>query len=579
MNSPISSRGFDPSQAVANYPRDLVQHYQDVGYWEDRTIAEQFRAVAAAWPDRDAVATADAAITFAELDKWADRVAYGLSETGTPVGSPVILQLTNRIETIVMWYALLKAGLIPVCTLAVHREHELGQISRQVGAVGHVVDGGYGSLDLVQFGQDLAIGHPTLRTLVVVGAHTEVVDGALRFEDLGSGVEAGVARARVDSIQSTIDFTDVAVLQISGGTTGIPKVIPRLHAEYWYNAQSYADAFGFTEQTRNGHGSPVIHNAGVVCAVHGPHSVGGCTVLAPSPEPTGYLRTLRDARATHALIGTSNFRINTHPDFGRTVRGMQGLVLAGATVPSALFDAIDRLGVPAGQLFGMGEGLFSVSRFSDPRLARATTVGNPLSPDDVIEILNVGSEVPVPDGQTGELCTAGPYTLRGYVEAGEANVAAFTSAGLYRTGDMASWVTIDGARYLQIRGRIKDLINRGGEKVNAAEVESLLLRHPAVTDAAVVAMPDPRLGERACAFLTGPGDHVNLDQVRQHLSAIGVAKYKWPERIEWVSQLPRTAVNKIDKKRLRVLASELADGEWNTTRGDSESDSKTGVSQ
>lgn len=552
----LSHAEFDRSGPITGFPSDLVQHYREVGHWGDRTIAEQFRETARNWPNRDAVATSDTSITYRDLDQWSDRVAYGLSECGIPGGSPVLLQLTNRLETIVIWYGLLKAGLIPVCTLAVHRGHEIGQISRQVGAVGHVVDANYTSIDLVQFGQDLADDHPTLRTLIAIGTGPEVT-GALRFEDLGRDTNPTTARAHVEAVQSGISPTDVAVLQLSGGTTGVPKVIPRLHAEYWYNARSYAQAWGWDEKTRNGHGGPIIHNAGIVCAVHGPHSVGACTVLSVSPEPTTYLATLREARATHALVGVANFRINAHPDFARTFRGMQGLVLSGGTVPPALFDAIEDLGVPSGQLFGMGEGLFSVTRFDDPQQARATTVGTPLSSDDVVRILEPETETPVADGQAGELCCAGPYTLRSYVGSPEANATAFTSEGLYRSGDIAAWVEIEGSRFLTIRGRIKDMINRGGEKVNAAEVESLLMRHPAVTEAAVVAMPDPRLGERACAFLVGDSEQLGLDDVRLHLDAIGVAKYKWPERVEWIEQLPRTAVHKIDKKSLRVQAAQL----------------------
>ena len=170
-----------------------------------------------------------------------------------------------------------------------------------------------------------------------------------------------------------------------------------------------------------------------------------------------------------------------------------------------------------------------------------------------MKILEPGTETEVADGQIGELVATGPYTLRGYFDAAEHNATAFTSDGFFRTGDLASIQSIDGQRYISLEGRIKDLINRGGEKINSAEVEGLLLKHPAVVDAALISMPDERLGERACAYVVvTEGSGLNHEGLRQHFAALGVAKFKWPERVEIVEQLPRTPVGKIDKKSLHA---------------------------
>ena len=218
----------------------------------------------------------------------------------------------------------------------------------------------------------------------------------------------------------------------------------------------------------------------------------------------------------------------------------------------------------AGQLFGMGEGLFLTTRPGAPREARATTVGTPLSPMDEIRILEPGSATELPDGQVGELCCRGPYTLRGYFDAAAHNARAFTPDGFYRTGDLASVREIGGQRYVSIEGRIKDVINRGGEKINAEEVELLLLRHPRITDAAAVAMADARLGERTCAYIVAQGDPVTMTEIREHFMQLQVATFKWPERIEHLAEIPRTLVGKTDKKRLQAeiaakTAAELAD--------------------
>jgi 2,3-dihydroxybenzoate-AMP ligase len=208
----------------------------------------------------------------------------------------------------------------------------------------------------------------------------------------------------------------------------------------------------------------------------------------------------------------------------------------------------------------MGEGLCTTTRLGDSPAVRLVSVGSPLSEYDEIRILQPDSEEEVPAGEVGELCARGPYTIRGYFDAAERNKQAFTGDGFYRSGDLASLQIIDGQPNVVLEGRIKDLINRGGEKINAEEVESLLTSHPAIDEAALVAMPDDRLGERACAFVhSAAGQRPTIHDIRDYLDSLGVAKYKWPERIEWVDDMPRASqLGKLDKKRLRVIAQDLS---------------------
>ncbi|MFW6773615.1 (2,3-dihydroxybenzoyl)adenylate synthase [Nocardioides sp. CPCC 205120] len=541
----------DWARRVTRPPADEVARLREVGVLGRRTIADELRAVADAFPDREAVVTPDARLRYRELDRAADRVAVGLMDRGLRPGQTVLLQVGNRIEVVVAWYGLLKAGLVPVCTLAAHRAHEIGAISRRTGAVAHLVEAG-GSADLVAFARGQAVDHPTLRHLLTVGA-TGDTPGA-RVEDLGADVDAAEARARVDRVQATINPDDVAVLQLSGGTTGVPKVIPRMHAEYWFNARAYAAGWGWDATTRNGHMIPLVHNAGIVCGLHGPHSVGGCLLLTPADLDVA-LPVLAAEGVTDLLVGHGHYRAVPRDDFAALAPTLRTVVLSGAKVPDALFERLEQLGVWSGQLFGMGEGFFAITHRDAPREARLRTVGSPLCPDDEYRVLHPGTEEEVPPGEVGELVCRGPYTLRGYLDAPEHNARAFTHDGFLRTGDLVAERTIDGRTYLGVEGRIKDVINRGGEKVNAEEVELVLLRHPAVAAAAVVAMPDERLGERTCAFLVATDAPVGLPDVRHHLAEIGLAKFKWPERLEWVDRLPTTAVGKLDKKR---LAAEIA---------------------
>src|ERR1700742_5388568 len=183
----VTSRWGD---RVVRYPDDLVRQYRQAGLWGTRTIADEFHAVATAHPDRDAVVALDGRLTFRELDERSDRLAAGLAGLGLAPGDPVLFQVTNRLGTVLAWYGVLKAGLVPVCTLAAHRGHEIGGISRKVGAVAHLVEAGTGRFDLVGFAADQQRDHPTLRHVLVLGGEEDAAGAAV--ESLGAGVASAL---------------------------------------------------------------------------------------------------------------------------------------------------------------------------------------------------------------------------------------------------------------------------------------------------------------------------------------------------------------------------------------------------
>ena len=533
-------------ELAAPFRPDLAERYRATGLWGTRSIARELSAIAEQHPSALALVTEQGSLMYAELDARTDRIGAGLLDLGLHPGDRVIFQVTNRLETVVAWYACLKAGLVPVATLAAHRGHEIGEISRQSAAAAHLVEAGL-PFDLVAFARDIAANHPSLRHVITIGVEPSA--GTVALESLGADLGDEAVRSRIDEAQQGVGPDDIAVLQLSGGTTGVPKLIPRRHAEYWYNAAAYARRLGWTQKTAVGHLIPIIHNAGITCAVHAAHSCGATLVLG-TPDAAASAALLSRAGVEAALIGHGHFGALAQPDFLDQLSTLRQVVLSGTKVPDALFDELERRGIWSGQLFGMGEGLFVMSRLDDPREARLRTVGTPLSELDEVRILFPGTENEAPYGEVGELCCRGPYTIPGYYAAGERNALAFTTDGFYRTGDLARWGTYDGSPQLLIEGRIKDVINRGGEKINAEEVELLLLQHPDIHQAAVVAMPDARLGERSCAYVVA-GTGVDLPAIQRFMDSLGVAKYKWPERIEQLDDLPRTNVGKIDKRLLR----------------------------
>lgn len=534
---------------LVTFSQEDVDRYEKKGLWRGRTLAQEFSRVAELNPENLAVIARDGSLTYRQLDERSDRLAWALASKGLMPRERVLLQITNRVDTITTWYGILKAGLIPVATLAAHRSHEITEIARRSGASAHIVEAGLGSFDLVEFAKEHASRNSEIRVILGLGA---VENGAVEtIAALYEDSDRANARSVVASIQQQLDPRDPAVFQLSGGTTGVPKVIPRTHADYWYNARAYAEAFGFDSQTRVAHAGPVIHNAGIVCAVHAPHSVGAATVL-PGPDLRGAAPFLAATGLTHILLGRANMKLPLEDVFSPVMERLTGVIFSGGPVPEEAFDCLEERGIHSGQLFGMGEGLFCASRFTDPAEVRKNSLGWGISPMDEIVIMEPGTERILPDGSTGELVCSGPYTLRGYFDAHDKNEEGFTRDGWYRSGDLAVVETIEGKRSLRLVGRIKDLINRGGEKINASEVESLLVQHPNIEEAAVVAMPDERLGERACAYLVCTSGPLALSDIRAHLENLGVAKYKWPERLEWVPSIPRTPVGKPDKKMLKV---------------------------
>src|SRR5215475_12817128 len=195
------------------YPAETAARYRAAGLWGTRPIAAEFRAVAERYPDRDAVVTGDGRLTYRELDERTDRVGAGLAGLGLRPGEPVLFQITNRLESVVAWYGVLKAGLVPVCALAAHRGHEIGEISRRTGAVAHLVEAGTRGFDLVGFAAEQRRDHPTLRHTLVLGAigDTGGDTGGVAIESLGAGADPRAARTIIEDIQRGIDPDDVAV--------------------------------------------------------------------------------------------------------------------------------------------------------------------------------------------------------------------------------------------------------------------------------------------------------------------------------------------------------------------------------
>ncbi|NRQ31993.1 AMP-binding protein [Nonomuraea sp. NN258] len=493
------------------WPDDFAARYRAAGYWTGQTFGAWLRELAEEHGEREAVDR----LSYAELDARADRLAAGLHGLGLRRGDRVVVQLPNGTAFFEVIFALFRLGALPVFALPAHRENEVTHLVTHSAATAYLT-----TRDLevkVEVGQVI---------------HADELPYAEPIEL--DGPAAG----------------DVAFLQLSGGSTGLPKLIPRTHDDYLYSVRASAGICELDSSTVYLCALPVAHNfplssPGVLGVLH----AGGRIVMAPRPTPETAFPLIERERVTItalvpplALVWLEAAKRAQHD-----LSSLKLLQVGGARLAT---EAARRVGPELGcrlqQVFGMAEGLVNYTRANDPDEIVETTQGRPISPDDEILVVDAHDR-PVAPGEIGHLLTRGPYTIRGYYR--DSDPAAFTADGFYRTGDL---VRLTPTGHLVVEGRAKEVINRGGEKVSPEEVEEHLLAHPAVRDAAVVAVPDPYLGERTHAFVVPLGEAPTGAELRKFLRARGLAVYKLPDRTEFVDGFPATGVGKTSKKDLRA---------------------------
>lgn len=542
-----------PIDGVVPWPHEFEERYRAAGYWQGRSLGSYVAEKVAAQPDREALVDGEVRLTYRELWDRSSALAQFLLDRSIEPGDRILVQLPTCWEFVALALACFRIGVIPVMALPAHRRHELTHLAALSESVALVVPAVDRDVDLRDVAQRVAAEAPTVRSVLVLGDPSNASGSAVSEHDLAAAF--GTA-AHFDESAYEPAGDDVACLLLSGGTTGLPKLIVRTHDDYAYNIRACAEVSGFDADTVFLGALPVSHNFPLACpGILGALFVGGRAVMLSSPSPEPALRTIDAESVTvaAAVPAVAQSWIEHQREFG-TLRGTSLAVLqvGGSRMPDELAARVEPvLGARLQQVFGMAEGLINMTRLDDDLDVVLTTQGRPVSPADEIAVVDEAGE-PVPDGTPGALLTRGPYTPRGYFRAAEHNARAFTPDGWYASGDVVIRRP-DGN--LVVAGRDKDMINRGGEKVSAEEVENFAYRVTGVEMAAAVAMPDARLGERVCLYVTvAAGTRVELDDVVGVMDRAGVARFKRPERLEVVDAMPMTKVGKIDKKVLREWA-------------------------
>lgn len=536
-------------EGCAPWPPELAERYRQKGYWQGRTLGDLVHAWAAEYGERQAIVSAAERVTYRQLARRVDRLALHLDRLGLRAPQRIVVQLTNVPEFVYLYYACARIGVLPVMALPAHRLSEISYLAQFSEAVGYAIPATFKGFDYQQLAREVRQAAPTVRHVLVAG--DDVEPGNLALGDLLSdAIEQREPLERLSALRP--DPSDVALFLLSGGTTGLPKLIPRTHDDYAYNSRASASVCGFGPDTVYLVSLPISHNFPLSSpGIQGAFQHGGKVVLCATADPAEAFPLIERERVTAtSLVPALAIRWMDAPERERfDLSSLRVLQVGGARLnPEPARRVRPVLGCRLQQVFGMAEGLLNFTRLDDSEQAIIETQGRPVSPDDEIRVVD-DDDQDVPPGEPGNLLACGPYTIRGYYKAPEHNRRAFTADGYYRTGDV---VRLHPSGNLSVEGREKDMINRGGEKVSAEEVENLILAHPSVFNVAVVAMPDPLLGERACAYvILKPGASLTFQELIAFLEHQQIAKFKLPERLEIVDSFPLTSVGKVSKKDLR----------------------------
>ncbi|MEG8000949.1 (2,3-dihydroxybenzoyl)adenylate synthase [Klebsiella quasipneumoniae subsp. quasipneumoniae] len=588
--------------AFTRWPDEFAARYRQKGYWQDLPLTNLITRHA----ENDAVAIIDGDrhISYRQFNQRVDNLACSLQRQGLKRGETALVQLGNVAEFYITFFALLRIGVAPVNALFSHQRSELNAYAAQIKPALLIADREHALFADDSFLHAFIAEHPSLCVALLRN------DGGER--DLATEIN----RPADNFIANPTPADEVAFFQLSGGSTGTPKLIPRTHNDYDYSIRRSNEICGINAETRYLNALPAAHNY----AMSSPGSLGvflagGRVILAADPSACIRDSDYSISRSNETCgINAETRYLNALPaahNYAMSSPGSLGVFLAGGRVilaadPSATlcFPLIEKhqinvasLVPPAVSLWlqaihewGGNAQLQSLqllqvggARLSATLAARIPAeIGCQLqqvfgmaeglvnytrlndSPERIIHTQGCpmcpDDEVwvadadgnPLPRGEVGRLMTRGPYTFRGYYNSPQHNAEAFDADGFYCSGDL---ISIDEDGYITVQGREKDQINRGGEKIAAEEIENLLLRHEAVIHAALVSIEDNLLGEKSCAYLVATSP-LRAVAVRRFLREQGVAEFKLPDRVECVAALPLTPVGKVDKKQLRQWLAE-----------------------
>jgi len=536
------------------YAVETIAQFRTAGYWRDDDLWSTVAARAAT--DPAAVVVTDGTVTLRAGDviEQAGRFAAQLATRGVRTGDRVLVQMPNWSEFVVVYLAVVRLGAVLVPTMPIYRDDEVGYVLAHSRAKVAVVAGEFKGFDYVDMLERVRGQAPDLAEVVTVRSSGRA--GALRLEDLTAEL------ADTSGLGPTVSADAPHCIIYTSGTESRPKGCLHTLNTIAFTVHSLgAGVLGMGPGETMFMPSPVTHATGLAMGVTAPLLLGCGIHLMDVWEPAAALERIADFGITLSMTATPFLQMlldamAERPESAERMKTMKRWVCAGAPIPPAMLERWSSM-VPGCSLlpvYGRSEGLLvTACSDGDSREDILGSDGRPF-PGVVLEIRDEEGNVVAP-GVEGEICHGGPGLMLGYWQDPERTAESIDARGVSRSGDLGR---MNEGGYLRVTGRIKDLIIRGGTNISAAEVENHILTHPKVAAVAVVAAPDERLGEIACAFVIPRDEAPTLAELTTHLvEERRIAKQKLPEMLEIVDTLPVTTTGKVQKFVLRERAREL----------------------
>ena len=535
-------------KGVTPYKKEDAEKYNKFRWWSGLTFGDILDRAADIHPEKEAFVDRKTRLTYEEAREKTNKLAISLMDLGIQPLDRVLVQLPNWNEFVFAYFALQKIGAIPVLLIDRYRQFEINHLISLTGATFWIVAEKYKKTDYLPIVEDVVKEHPQLKNIIL--ARSEGHGPFLSMEKLIREVKLDILNLQ-RLAQRRPDPMQVAHMGPTGGTTGVPKIVPRTHNSLITGIEFCSKSWEQSNQDINLLAGPIGHDLTFSKGFIGSMITCGKIIFQDSTDDKEIYETMEREKVTSIIwVPTLAQRMLQYKDLDKydlsSLKKMHSA--GGASHPDLVKDITEKFNIKFYNGYGATEGMTTITRTTDDLETICTTVGRPTCPYDTYKVVDQnGNELP--PNTEGELVLKGPGVFTGYYNNPEENKRAFTHDGFFRTGDLAM---IDKKGTVTLTGRIKEMVNRGGESISSTEIEKLISSHPEVALVAVIAMPDPVFGEKVCAYIQPkPGANLNFEKIIAYLKERKASVLQLPERIEFVETMPLTKAEKVDKKLLR----------------------------
>lgn len=538
---------FNLLEGVVPYKEEDIKIYNTLRWWAGITLGDILDRAADVHPEKEGFVDQYSRLTFEEAREKTNRLAIALLDIGIKPLDRVLVQLPNWNEFVFAYFSLQKIGAIPVLLIDRYRQHEIGRLVKLTGAKGWIVASRYKKTDYIPIIKDVVSENPGLEKIITVRGEEAPY---FSLEKLIAGVTSDPAHQDRLAVLRP-DPMQVCHMGPTGGTTGDPKIVPRTHNSLITGSEYCARSWDQHSEDINLIAGPIGHDLSFSKGFLGNVITFGKTVFLDSTAEADICSTIEKEKITTVIwVPTLAQKLLEYKEIENyNLTSLKKMHSAGAASnPDLVKKVIRKLKMKFYNGYGATEGMTAITRTFDDIETICSTVGRQTCPYDTYQLVDV-KDRPVPPGAEGELVLKGPGVFTGYYNNPAENKKVFTGDGFFKTGDLAR---INARGYISITGRIKEMINRGGESISTREIEDLISQHPGVAAVGVVPMPDPLLGEKACAYIQPKeGVKLDFDMIISFLKSKKASVLHLPERIEFIDAMPYTAAQKLDKKALR----------------------------